>query len=260
MKFIHLSDLHLGKRVNEYSMLEDQAYILEQIASIVEQEQPDGLLIAGDVYDKSVPSAEAVTLLDDFLTLISRKGVQIYLISGNHDSPERIAFGSRLMEKSGVHPVGGYEGAIKQERQFIHASGEVLPIEKVKHVSKESVAHLARHSNLITKEKRDGGMIPDRLYSVEKQSDYAVYENRFLYMLLCLLRDFITVRYERISALSCRYDGALRLRKTVVTNGRTLTYSVDLREERRDDPFLRPCVCHPEKRRCGCRDRSSTGR
>ena len=76
MKFIHLSDLHLGKRVNEYSMLEDQRYILKEIIRIVEDEQPQGVLIAGDVYDKSVPTAEAVALLDDFLVQPHRPGVQ----------------------------------------------------------------------------------------------------------------------------------------------------------------------------------------
>ena len=134
--------------------------------------------------------------------------------------------------------LGFIEKAIGEERQFIYSNGEVLPIEKVKRVSKESVEHLSRHSNLITKEKRGEHMIPDRLYSVEKLNDYAVYENRFLYTLLCYLRDFITVRYEKILALSLRYDGALRLNKTVVSHGRRLTYSVDLHDERTDDPIL----------------------
>ena len=91
MKFIHLSDLHLGKRVNEFSMLEDQQYILTEILHIINAENPDGVLIAGDVYDKSVPSAEAVALLDDFLVRLSRRNLRVFLISGNHDSPERMA-------------------------------------------------------------------------------------------------------------------------------------------------------------------------
>lgn len=110
MKFIHLSDLHLGKRVNEYSMLEDQRYILGEILRIVGEEGPDGVLIAGDVYDKSVPSAEAVTLLDDFLVALARQKVRVFVISGNHDSPERMAFGGRLMAGSGVHLVPVYHG------------------------------------------------------------------------------------------------------------------------------------------------------
>ena len=100
MKLIHLSDLHLGKRVNEFSMLEDQQYILTEILHIMDEEQPDGVLIAGDVYDKTVPSAEAVALLDDFLVRLAKRDLQIFLISGNHDSPERMAFGGRLMEVS----------------------------------------------------------------------------------------------------------------------------------------------------------------
>ena len=111
MKFIHLSDLHLGKRVNEFSMLEDQKNILLEILKIIDQEQPDCILIAGDIYDKSVPSAEAVALLDDFLVRLSRRDLQVFIISGNHDSPERIAFGGRLMERSGIHLAPVYGGA-----------------------------------------------------------------------------------------------------------------------------------------------------
>ncbi len=112
VKLIHLSDLHLGKRVNEFSMLEDQRYILSEILRLVDQEQPDGVLIAGDVYDKSVPSGEAVTLLDDFLVALSQRNLQVFLISGNHDSPERLAFGGRLMAGSGVHVAPMYQGRV----------------------------------------------------------------------------------------------------------------------------------------------------
>ena len=112
MKLIHLSDLHLGKRVNEFSMLEDQKYILRAILGIVEAEKPDGVIIAGDVYDKSVPPAEAVTLLDDFLTRLAGMGQQVYMIAGNHDSAERIGFGSRLFERSGIHLSPVFTGKI----------------------------------------------------------------------------------------------------------------------------------------------------
>ena len=112
MKLIHLSDLHLGKRVNEFSMLEDQQYILTEILQIIDQENPDGVLIAGDIYDKSMPSAEAVALFDDFLVDLSNRRLQIFVISGNHDSPERIAFGGRLMERSGVHLAPVYDGKV----------------------------------------------------------------------------------------------------------------------------------------------------
>ena len=112
MKLIHLSDLHLGKKVHEASMLEDQRYILQEILGIIDEEAPEAVLIAGDVYDKSVPSAEAVRLLDDFLVELSRRPLQTCLISGNHDSPERLSFGGRLMEKSGVHIAPVYDGTL----------------------------------------------------------------------------------------------------------------------------------------------------
>ena len=103
MKLIHLSDLHLGKRVNELSMLEDQEFSLTKIINIIDGEKPDAVIIAGDVYDKSVPSAEAVQLFDDFLCRLAKRKLHVFVISGNHDSAERMAFGGRLMEMSGVH-------------------------------------------------------------------------------------------------------------------------------------------------------------
>ena len=112
MKLIHLSDLHLGKRVNEFSMLEDQRYILKQILTIIDQEAPDGVLIAGDVYDRPVPSAEAVTLLDDFLVELARRGDPVFLISGNHDSPERLSFAGRLVEERHIYLSPVYDGTV----------------------------------------------------------------------------------------------------------------------------------------------------
>lgn len=110
MKLIHLADLHIGKRVNEFSMLEDQKDILLKILNIIDGEQPDGVIIAGDVYDKSVPPAEAVEVFDDFLVRLSKRQVQVFIISGNHDSAERLAFGGRLMDKSGIHFSPVYNG------------------------------------------------------------------------------------------------------------------------------------------------------
>ena len=112
MKLIHLSDLHIGKRVNEFSMIEDQEYILNKILEIADTEKPDGVIIAGDVYDKSVPSAEAVQLFDDFLVRLWERGLSVFIISGNHDSPERISFGSKLMNKSGIYLSPVYNGKI----------------------------------------------------------------------------------------------------------------------------------------------------
>ena len=110
MKFIHLSDLHLGKRLNDYSLIEDQEYALCRILEIIDDESPNGVLIAGDVYDKSIPTAEAIRLFDVFLTNLSDRGIPVFVISGNHDSAERMAFGSRLMDQSGVHLAGVYNG------------------------------------------------------------------------------------------------------------------------------------------------------
>ena len=112
MKLLHLSDLHLGKRVNEVSMLDDQSYILRQILELADTERPDAVVIAGDVYDKSVPSGEAITLFDDFLVRLAKRRVPVLLISGNHDSPERLAFGSRLLDASGIHISPVYSGSV----------------------------------------------------------------------------------------------------------------------------------------------------
>lgn len=113
MKLIHLSDLHIGKRVNEISMIEDQEYILLQILQIIDEESADAVLICGDVYDKSVPSAEAVTLFDDFLNRLAKRQIPVLIISGNHDSPERLAFGNRLLELGGIHISPVYDGNIR---------------------------------------------------------------------------------------------------------------------------------------------------
>lgn len=110
MKLLHLSDLHLGKRVNGFSMLEDQRVILTQIVDLAEEEKVDAVLLAGDLYDKPVPPAEAVTLLDGFLTRLSGGGIPVFAISGNHDSPERLAFATRLLAGEGIHLTAQYQG------------------------------------------------------------------------------------------------------------------------------------------------------
>lgn len=112
MRFLHLGDLHLGKIVNEFSMLEDQRYILEEILRIIDEKKVDGLLIAGDVYDKSIPSEEAVRLLDWFLNGMVERGVPVYMISGNHDSDERLNFGSSILASRGVCIAAKYEGRL----------------------------------------------------------------------------------------------------------------------------------------------------
>ena len=139
MKLIHLSDLHIGKRVNEISMIEDQEYILLQILRIIDDEKADAVLIAGDVYDKSVPSAEAVTLFDDFLCRLAGRKIPVLIISGNHDSPERLAFGNRLLELGGIHISPVYDGGI-QSVTLTDEHGEavfwLLPFIKPAHVKR----------------------------------------------------------------------------------------------------------------------------
>lgn len=112
MKFFHLSDLHLGKRVNEFSMLEDQWDILQKIVVLAKEHKPDVVLIAGDVYDKSMPIVEAVQLLDRFLVWLNELGIVVFIVSGNHDNAERVAFGAELLKNSNVHIVQSYSGKI----------------------------------------------------------------------------------------------------------------------------------------------------
>lgn len=133
MKLLHLSDLHIGKRVYEFSMLEDQKYILGEILGIVDRERPDGVLLAGDIYDKTVPSGEAVQVLDGFLTVLADRGIPVFLISGNHDSPERIAFGSEIMSGRGVYVSPVYDGtgrSVVMEDQYGPVTIWLLPFLK----------------------------------------------------------------------------------------------------------------------------------
>ena len=110
MKLLHLSDLHLGKRVNEFSMIDDQQYILKEILTIVNDEKPDGVLIAGDVYDKSVPSEDAMKLWDSFLISLASKKVPVFAISGNHDSAIRFSDHGELVDLAGIHLAPVYNG------------------------------------------------------------------------------------------------------------------------------------------------------
>ena len=137
MKFLHISDLHLGKRLHDRSLLEDQRHILHEILTIAAQELPHGVLIAGDVYDKAVPSAEAVELFDDFLVRLAELVPHVFLISGNHDSPERIAFGGRLMDAKGVHVSPVFAGAVESVTltdEFGPVDVWLLPFVKPVHV------------------------------------------------------------------------------------------------------------------------------
>lgn len=137
MKLIHLSDLHIGKRVNEISMLPDQAHILNEILSVVDAEQPDAVLIAGDVYDRTVPPAEAVTLFDDFLCSLAQRRVPTLIISGNHDSAERLAFAARLLAASGITISPVYDGtaaSVTLRDEYGDVTVYLLPFLKPVHV------------------------------------------------------------------------------------------------------------------------------
>lgn len=113
MKFIHMSDLHLGKHINQFSMLEDQKYIFNEIVEIIKKEKPNALLLSGDIYDKPIPPVEAVNLLDDFLSKIALEKIPVLIISGNHDSPDRLSFGSSLMKSSQIYISQVYDGNIQ---------------------------------------------------------------------------------------------------------------------------------------------------
>ena len=112
MKLFHLADLHIGKRVNEFSMIEDQKYILKRILDLAEEEKPDGIILAGDIYDKQIPSAEAVQVFDEFITRLAGRAIPVFIISGNHDSAERLAFGGRLLNSRGIYLSSVYDGSV----------------------------------------------------------------------------------------------------------------------------------------------------
>ncbi len=112
MRFLHTSDLHLGKRLHEFSLSEDQRYILQQIARVAKEQAVDAVLISGDIYDRPVPSAEAVQLFDQFMTTLVKNGHMVFAINGNHDSAERLAFGAQLMRESGVYVSTVYDGTV----------------------------------------------------------------------------------------------------------------------------------------------------
>ncbi len=116
MKFLHIADLHIGKIVNDFSMLEDQRYILSQIADMAKTGGAKAVVIAGDVYDRAIPPAEAVTLFDGFLNELSQTGIEAVMISGNHDSPERLSFGESLLSRQGVHIAGIRKDALTRVR------------------------------------------------------------------------------------------------------------------------------------------------
>lgn len=135
MKFLHIADLHIGKRVCEYPMLEEQRAILAEIGDLAVQERPDAILVAGDVYDRPVPPQEAVTLLSDFLCRMAGEQIPVFVIAGNHDSAERLEFCAQLLRAGGIHITGECRGAVETtvlekngERVALHALSHARPV------------------------------------------------------------------------------------------------------------------------------------
>lgn len=124
MKFLHTSDLHIGKMVNGFSMLEEQKHVLNQIVCMAEERQAEAVLISGDLYDRSIPPTQAVTVLDDFLTRLVEAGIQVFAIAGNHDSGERVGFASQILEKRGLH----MEGVLKNPVSYVDVSDSKGPV------------------------------------------------------------------------------------------------------------------------------------
>ncbi len=152
MKLAHISDLHIGKRVNEFSLIEDQEYILDEILSIIDQNHVDGIIIAGDVYDKSTPSAEAVTVFDAFLVQLAKRRLEVFVISGNHDSSERLAFGNKLFDASGVHISPVYDGTFNKitlNDSFGSLNVYLLPFVKPTHVRKHTDKEINSYTEAI---------------------------------------------------------------------------------------------------------------
>lgn len=138
MKLFHLSDLHLGKRVYAFSMLQDQRYVLEQVCALAEKHQLDGILLSGDLYDKPIPPVEAVQLLDEFLTKMQQMGIAVYAVSGNHDSAGRVDFGSRILQQQNLHICGAFDGKlyhVSKEDAFGEIHFYLLPFLKPATVS-----------------------------------------------------------------------------------------------------------------------------
>ena len=163
MKLFHISDLHLGKRIYEFSMLEEQRELLLEILRSIDEEQPQALLISGDIYDKPVPPTEAVRLLDDFLTEVSKRGLHTYLIAGNHDSAQRLEFGKEIFGRESIHISGSIgEGLAHVTETDEYGTVEIwlLPFFKPAHVNallyeEETSSYAAAAKLLLEREEID---------------------------------------------------------------------------------------------------------
>ena len=166
MKLLHIGDLHLGKSLGDFDLIRDQKYILDQILGIIKEKAVDGVLIAGDVYDKAVPSEAAMNLLDYFLSSLSRSGVLTFMISGNHDSDDRLNYGSDLFAANQIYIASKYDGTLYR-RTVTDAYGEadiyLLPFVKasqVKHFFPD--AEIATYDDAVRVILSHAGVDPDR--------------------------------------------------------------------------------------------------
>ncbi|MBQ8541353.1 MAG: exonuclease SbcCD subunit D [Clostridia bacterium] len=153
MKFIHISDLHIGKRLNEYSLIKEQEHILGEIINIINKEAPDCVLIAGDVYDKSVPSAEAVSVLDKFLGLLAATNAKIFMISGNHDSAERIAYGTEAFKRQGIYISPVFDGTVSKVElrdEYGKVNIYLLPFIKPAHVKRYTDDEIETYTDAVS--------------------------------------------------------------------------------------------------------------
>ncbi len=114
MKFFHISDLHIGKKLREMDITKDQEHILNEIIEMADEHEPDAVLIAGDVYDRSVPPAHALNLLDNFITRLESRDIRVFIVSGNHDSPDRLQFAKGILEKNNIHIAGTFNGQVEK--------------------------------------------------------------------------------------------------------------------------------------------------
>ena len=163
MKVLHTSDLHLGKRVHGYSMTEDQRHILDSIVGIVRERKPDAMLIAGDVYDRAVPTEEAVRMFGDFLERVTAEGCEVYVISGNHDSGARLEFCGPILGRSGVHIAGEFSGRaerIDTEDEYGKLSIYMLPYFKVSEVRTLMDADVQGYGGAMDLVMRESGVDP----------------------------------------------------------------------------------------------------
>ena len=169
MKFAHISDLHLGMRIYDRKIAEDQAYILDEIIKILKKEKPDGVFISGDIYDRPIPPEESVDMLNRFLAQIHALGQDIYMISGNHDSPERIDFGTELLESAGVYVAGKYDGHLRKitkKDEF----GE-LDIFLMPYIKPAFVKNALREADKTGKSSRDKKVITGSGKEAEEDAD-----------------------------------------------------------------------------------------